>query len=113
MSIFKVKKELVIEAANNALARIDAIQKASFEKEVKRHMKQGCVLRFLGVKPLSQKDAEACVIKASSTTDAWRLSGWRTRGQAKDLLAACAVTESGLVELDTDDAVFVRKWVSS
>jgi len=112
VSRFKVKKELVIEAANNALAKNDAVRAKHFEDDVQKHMKRANILCFFGMKPVPRDQAEAYVTKYSDITASWRIMGWGTRGQAKDLLAACAVTESGLVELDTDDAAFVRKWVS-
>lgn len=112
MSSFKVKKVLVIEAANNALTRNDAIRQEHFEKKVLAAIRRCGLFRLFGVKPRSREDAEMFVKACASGHEKWQIQGWGTRRQAENLLSACAVTESELVELCTDEAAFVRKWVN-
>lgn len=113
MSLFKVKKEMVYEAANNALNLVLRERNDLFEARVNKATKRFWLLKLFGAKPLSRDKAEKWVEDMTSTIPCidYKIQGWRTESIAKELIAACDVTESGIVELDGEDAEFVKKWI--
>jgi hypothetical protein len=122
MSVFKVKKELVVQAAKNAIEQIKTSRKELLDKEVDKIMRRRMRMKFLCIFLFgkfkkdfkdslnSRYSAKEFVVRTSDFLDSWRCHGWVVENHANKLLDACFVTESGLVELDNEDAAFVRKW---
>jgi hypothetical protein len=106
MSLFTVNKNTVIIAANNALKSITKKRIELFEIAVKAKMNR------LFFKPKSREEAIEMVKKDSknSSFTPWKLEGWATEIEASKLLDACETTGLETVQLDTDDASFVKEW---
>lgn len=108
MSLFTINKEKTVSACKNAIENINKHQEAQKEALINEKMKRKWF------KPKTREVAWEMVKKDWNRTPfcifpPWHI-GWDIHYKAMNLLSACEITEGETVQLDSEDAEFVKKW---
>jgi len=105
--MFKARKEIVLQAAQNAIDTILAKRKALFEEKIDKAMKRWIF------PPKTREDAKQAIIskaRALGYYEDFSHYGEATARMAIELKAGCTLDEDNLIVIDREEADFVNSW---
>lgn len=111
----KINRDKVIEACRKELKSIEETRRAIFEKEAEA-VYNGFLNRF---RKWDMKRCREYVIDRDNGLESighvisWKVNGWGSQFSAEQLLFACSVSDDEFVDLSTDDAAKVGKWLKN